>query len=243
MSIEQRLQQAYEQQAEYQANDIERAKIAGATLLAVVGARGAGKNHLMRASGLHVVGGETNREPRADDDPALTTYDTAERMLQAIKDREYIQYGVHLPDLIYATRASHFKPDDINVKDIWFDAIPMLGNKGFKEVKIISILSPGNQWLEHIKKRFHNQSERYIVDSLTEAEHSVRWSLANQLARTANLANTLDHLVIINDHDHTPENVDRIQRFARGEHVEPLSDELVRDTAEEMFRVANSYHK
>lgn len=230
------LEQAYEQQGAYQASPDERAKIAGVTMLAFVGGVSVGKNYLMHESGFFITGTETSRHPRRGDNLGKYTYVSNEVMLESIERGQYIQYGVHLPDLIYATRASHYQLDAVNTKDIWFDAIEPLNNKGFKSVKTVSVLVPSEQWLDYLTDRFYDRTVEYAQDRLTEADRSIHWSLEQHLSRNP------DHLLIINDDAQTAGNLDRIRAFAIGEPVELLSDELVKNTTDQMFTIIKNYH-
>jgi len=230
------LEQAYEQQGSYQANETERAKVADVTFIAAVGAVASGKNFFMHESGFHIVGTDTSRGYRNGDDTEKYTYPTVDEMLDRVEHGVYIQYGVHLPHSIYATHAGHYEPGAINIKDIWFDAVKLLENKGFKSVKSISVLTPADQWQGYLDDRFYGATPGYITDRLNEAKHSIRWSVTRHLSKTAN------HLLVINDDEQTVGNLDRIREFAHGDPVEPLDDTLVNEIANQMFMTIKNYN-
>lgn len=237
MSVEQRLTAAYEQQAEYQATPQERAKIADITLVAAVGAVASGKNYFMHESGFYIVGTDASRGYRVSDDREKYRYPSVETMLDRVEQHQYIQYGVNLPtESIYATDAAHYRQGTVNIKDFWFDSVASLNNKGYGEVKIVSVLTPGPQWQDQLDDRFFDKNEGYVRDRLNEARDSVRWSYAQHIARAAN------HLLIINDDAQTAGNVDRIRKFAHSEPVEPVNDDLVSEIANQMFATIKNYH-
>lgn len=232
------IEAAHEQQAAYQARKEVRDRLERTTLIAYVGGVAVGKNFLMQKSGFRVVGTETSRAPRVDDDPAAYTYSDNQTLLDAIEHGELIQYGVHLPNLIYASRLRDMALNEINVADIWFDAVRDLDNKGFGQVKAVSILVPGTQWEQQLDERFTGRTASYIIDRLTEARHSIRWSLANHLSRTAN------HLVVINDADRTDETLRQIDDFAHDKTLHQIDEQTVGDIAAEMLKVTENYrHK
>jgi hypothetical protein len=235
MNLEERLQAALDWQETYQATDAERAKILGVTMLACVGGVAVGKNYLMHESGFFITGTETSRQPRRGDDLKKYTYEPNEVMLEAITNREYIQYGVHMPDLIYATRASHYQSDTTNIKDIWFNAVEPLKNKGFKAVKAVSVLVPGEQWRDYLDDRFYDRPFEYALDRILETERSLKWSMDQHLSGAA------DHLLIINDATQTDGNLARIAAFANGERVEPLSVETAVQVADQMRAIIQEY--
>lgn len=232
------IEAAREQQASYRAANHIREQLKDTVIIAYVGASAVGKNFLMERSGLRITGTETSRPPRADDDPTLYTYNDNAALLEAIGHGELVQYGAHLPDLIYASRLRDFALGEPNVADIWFDAVADLENKGFKAVKAVSILVPSAQWEKHLDERFEGRTSDYILDRLSEARHSIRWSLAKHLTRAAN------HLIVINDIQDTDETLERIDMFAQGRPSEPYDDQLVHDTATAMLKVTETYlHK
>jgi hypothetical protein len=229
------LEQAYEQQVTYQAAPQERAKIAGVTMVAFVGGVAVGKNYLMHESGFAIVGRQTSRPPRAGDDPAIYTYSTNTEMLDAIEHGLLIQYGVHLPDLIYGSRTEDYRTDGISVGDFWFDSVDGLRSKGFKKVLAISVLTKAEQWKDYLDDRFYDRPPQYAIDRLNEAEQSIRWSLEQHQSGNP------DHLLVVNDDAQTAGNLDRIRKFASGEQVEPLSSAFVTQTAQDMLNIIHSY--
>lgn len=232
------IEAAYEQQTSYQAADHIREQLKDTTLIAYVGGSAVGKNFLMQKSGLRITGTETSRTPRPDDDPDLYTYTDNAALLEAIERGELVQYGVHLPDLIYASRLRDFALGEPNAADIWFDAVQDLENKGFKVVKAVSVLVPGKQWEDQLDERFEGRTSDYILDRLTEARHSIRWSLAKHLSQAAN------HLIVINDMSDTDKTLERIDLFAHGESSEPYDEHAIQGTAAAMLKVTETYlHK
>jgi len=229
------LEQALAEQGSYQAADAERAKIAGVTMVAFVGGVAVGKNYLMHESGFFITGTETSRHPRRGDDLKKYTYAPNQVMLESIEKGEYIQYGVHLPDLIYATRPSHYQLNTVNIKDIWFDAIEPLQNKGFKAVKTISILTLPEQWRNYLNDRFYDRTTEYALDRLAEAERSLQWSVSQHVSEAP------DHLLVINDDTQTAGNLDRIRAFSQNESIERLSNDLVNRVAEQMLATIEDY--
>lgn len=222
------IEQAREQQASYRGKESVRKPLEGTSLIAIVGGIAAGKNYLMQESKLPIVGTETTREPRADDNPELYTYSSLDDMLDAIEARELVQYGVALPHDIYASRLRDYALGQANIADIWYDAVQPLQNKGFKQVRSVSILSRKQQWISQLAIRTDGMPVSKIDYRLSEARHSMRWSLAQHLSRAAN------HLIVINTADMVDENVDRIRAFSAGEHVESPSDDEVLAATREM---------
>lgn len=232
------IEQARESQEEYQARPEVRAQLGTTAMIPIVGALAVGKNFLMQASGLPIVGNETSRQQRMDDDPNIYTYSTNEEMLRAVQEREYVQYGVFLPDTIYATRLEHYTLGEPNVKDIWHDSAHTLENKGFQTVKTVGVLTPGAQWLSQMMLRVDGMSQGSINDRLSEARRSTRWIVTKQLSGAKN------HLVVINTTNNTDENIDRIRRFSEGEAVPSLSDDQITNVANEMYKtITTAYNR
>lgn len=229
------LEAARGQQDRYQPSQTERDKLSQTDLLAFVGSAAVGKNYLMQKSGLFVCGTETSREPRASDTHGAYTYASNGELLAAIESEQLVQYGVHLPDTIYASRVRDYALGEPNASDIWFDAVSGLQNKGFRTVKTVSLLSPAAQWHGQLQERFANRSAAYVIDRLNESRHSIRWSVVQHLSHTA------EHLLIINDSNDTSESVERIQALATGETSAPLDDEIVLQARDDMSRVIDRY--
>lgn len=223
------IEQAYEQQDRYHGNERVRGAISETALIAFVGGTAVGKNFLMEKSGLPIAGTETTRAPRADDDPSRYTYSDLPTMLEAIQAGELVQYGVSLPEHIYASRVHDYSLGQPNVADIWHDAVQPLGNKGFSQVRSVSVLTPKAQWMSQLWERFEGMRIGDIDRRLSEARHSLRWTLAQHLGGAAN------HLVVINHSDQVDENLERIVSFAHGIPADRSSNDAIRGTADEMF--------
>lgn len=221
------IEQARAMERSYSAREGIKEQLASTSLIAFVGGMAVGKNFLMQQSGLHIVGTETSRSPRDDDDPKKYTYSSVGHILEGIEYKEIVQYGVAPSESVYASRLSDYALDEPNVADIWHDAVDSLSNKGFKSVRTISVMTPKSQWLPQLSWRSADMPIGIVDTRLVEARRSLRWSVAKHLSHAAN------HLIIINTATNVDDNVEKIRAFAGGEDVEqPVAEEVawVRDS-------------
>ncbi len=224
------LEQAYAQQERYQARPEVRDPLGGTALIAFNGTTASGKNFLMQASGLHVVGTETSRDKRESDDPQKYRYSTVDEMLTAIEEQEIIQYGVAAPE-IYGSRLQDYELDKPNVSDIWSDAVHSLNNKGFSVVRSISVLTRRREYKARLEMRLEGMRLTDAFSRLDNDRGSLKWT------RTHLATHDPNHLVIINDSDtlddegeeiqRVQENAEKIHDFAYGKPVKHPDEDLV----------------
>jgi hypothetical protein len=230
------LELAHTKERTYSAREDIKEQLAATSLVAFVGGMAVGKNFLMQQSGLHIVGTETSRSPRDDDDPKKYTYSSVEHILSGIEHKELVQYGVAPSDSLYASRLSDYALDEPNVADIWHDAVDSLSNKGFKTVRAVSVMTPKSQWLPQLSWRSADMPIGTVDTRLIEARRSLRWSVAKHLSHAAN------HLIIINTTTNVNENVQKIRAFARGEEVSSPTNEEVARVRDGMFETINTMY-
>lgn len=203
------IEQAFAEQAEQGPNDTVRQSLGEVSLLAFIGASAAGKNFLMEQSELPQVGTVTSRAPRPTDNKSLYTYMTNEEMLEGIEKGDFVQYGIALPDRIYASRLEDYSTDRPNVADIYFDAVAPLRSAGFKSVKTVSVLTPDMaQYHSQLMINLENQSVLSAHERLTKDQAALRSIAANIWANSRN------NLTILNRTDNVEQNADRIRDFA-----------------------------
>ena len=231
------IEQAYQGQERYRGNERVRAAISQTALIAFVAGTAAGKNFLMEQSGLPIVGTETTRAPRADDDPSHYTYSTQGDMLAAIENGDLVQYGVALPDDIYASCVHDYVLNQPNVADIWHDAVRSLYTKGFGDVRTVSVLTPKAQWMSQLGARLEGMRADSAARRLSEAQRSIRWSRVQYLSGAAT------HLLVINSVDNVDKNIETITDFAHGKPTERPSQGDVDETASEMLSAIDIMYK
>jgi hypothetical protein len=231
------IEEAYRQQERYRGSQEIRDAISQTALIAFVGGTAVGKNFMMERTKLPVTGTETTREPRPDDDPSRYTYTPLPDLLDAIENCQVVQYGVSMPHNIYASRVTDYELGAPNVADIWHDAVRPLGNKGFKQVRSVSILTPKAQWISQLGVRFEGMNVGQAGARLDEARQSIRWSVAQHMGGTAN------HLLIVNDVYGADTNAEKIVDFAHGKPAARLSDHDVSAAAAEMLEAIDFMNK
>ena len=230
MNLEERLLDVYRRQDNYKSLPAIKDAMGDVAMTAVVGPIAAGKNFLMQRSGLHIVGTETSRRPKPEDDEHYR-YATVEDMLAAIDSGEYVQYGAAPPN-IYASRPDDYEHGFPNISDIWADAVFPLSSKGFESIRTVGILTPVSQWRSQLWQRLRegSVSREIFPKRLDESRYSIRWSLAQRALHPTN------HFVIVNDAEQTAQNVDLLREFASGNDIPEQDDELISRTATDMLK-------
>lgn len=224
------IEQAAARQERYVARPEIKGALGGTALIAFVGPTGTGKNFMMQASGLHVVGTETSRDKRESDDPLKYRYSTVNEMLCAIAEGEMVQYGVAEPN-IYASRLQDYEIGQPNVSDIWFDAVHPLHNKGFSAIRSVSVLTRKNQYKARLEMKLEGMRLDEAMRRLDHDRYSLRWTRVQQATYNPN------HLIIINDADsvdnmgqpiHSVQNnAEKIYDFAHGKPAVNPDENLV----------------
>lgn len=215
------LEQAKLGQPEYQPSDEVKERLSTTTMVAMVGATAVGKNFLLKQSGLPIVRSLTTRAPRPDDDPSLYQYIDQKDMLERVAEQRLVQYAVY-GEIIHATAPESYDLGTVNAKDIYWNAVKQLEDKGFKSVKSISVLTPKEQWTRQLMERFDGISRGEIHDRLAEARHSLRWT------RMQVVSGALRHLVVVNTPGNLSENLETIDNFLGDQpHTYPNVDEVL----------------
>ncbi len=237
------IEQAVEQQERYVARPDIRSALGDTAHKAFVGPTATGKNFLMQASGLHVVGTETSRKKRDSDDPLKYRYSSVKDMLLSIEAGEMVQYGAAPPD-IYGSKIRDYELDQPNVSDIWFDAVHPLQNKGFSVVRSISVLTRKHQYKARLEMRLQGMRMDDAMRRLDNDRYSLRWTRAQLAIHNPN------HLIIINDSDAVDEhghhihsvdiNAEKIYDFAHGKPVDNPDNDLVHKVLDETSALLQS---
>lgn len=227
------LEQLVREEAAYQPSQQVRAILQHVQLVCVVGGTAVGKNFLMQASGLPVVGTMTSRAPRPSDDPKVYRYVSNEELIQMIERGELVQYAVDLSNqVIYGSMPSDYIVSGPNIADIWHWSVDMLKDKGFGSVRTVSVITPWEQWQAHLHERFTGRDKVYQTARLEEAKKSLAW--------TRSRLNDPDHLLIINDPMQTENSVNQLREFAHGKNLvsppeaAPLIDNLLGHLSQEV---------
>lgn len=196
----------------YRPSILIRKQLESVSLVCVVGGVASGKNLLMKASGLPVVGRVTSRPPRPDDDPKVYKYFSNEAMTEMIEKGKLVQYAVDLGNnVIYGSLPSDYVTGKPVLMDTWSWSVEMLKNKGFGHVRAVSVVTPWDQWKRQLETRFAARDEHYRQARLEEVATSLAWTKAQ-------LGNP-DHLVIVNNMADTETSAQRLKDFARGKPV------------------------
>lgn len=234
------IEDAFAEQGKQEPREDVRQCLGEISLLAFIGPSAAGKNFLMEQTELPQVGTVTSRAPRSTDNKSLYTYMSNEEMLEGIEKGDFVQYGIALPDRIYASRLEDYSKDKPNVADIYFDAVHPLRSAGFKSVKTVSILTPD-------KGQYHSQ---LMLNLEGQSVHSAHERLSKDLAAlrsiSANIwADTRNNLIILNRINNAEENiveknVDRIRDFAYDKPQEWQDKEELLTAIDSMRRVIES---
>lgn len=162
-------------------------KIKHLTMLCFVGASCMGKTTIMQAlaesnADYGITKNFTSRAPRIEDDPARYTYfEHSDTGLQPILDRitshELLQYNIHPFSLhVYGSEVEGY-PHRYNMGDIFYSSIDGFRQLGFERLYAFSVVTEPATWQTRFEKRFpvgdpHRQAR------LSEAVHSISWSLA-----------------------------------------------------------------
>lgn len=229
------IEQAFAEQGKQEPSDTVRQSLGEISLLAFIGPSAAGKNFLMEQTELPQVGTVTSRDPRPADDKSLYTYMTNEAMLEGIEKGDFVQYGIALPDRIYASRLEDYSRDKPNVADIYFDAVHPLRSAGFKSVKTVSVLTPDMaQYHSQLMINLEGQSVLSAHERLLKDQAALRSISANIWADTKN------NLIILNRTNNVEKNADRIRDFAYDKLPEWQDKEELLTAIDSMRRVIES---
>ncbi|HAC56334.1 TPA: hypothetical protein DCF80_02435 [Candidatus Saccharibacteria bacterium] len=229
------LEQAASGERTYRAREAVRRPLGSTSLIAFVGPTAAGKNFLMEQSELPIVGTVTTREKRPTDGPGYR-YLSHDEVLARIEVGQLVQYAVHPPN-VYGSELEDYALDAPNAADIYYHAVYALENKGFENVRAVSVLTPPEQWMSQLFERFEGMEIGKIFGRLDEARHSLRWIRSQHLGNRAT-----NRLVVINQTDNVVSNIDKIHSFADGKFVPPPSDEATASAIDAMERAIGTMY-
>ena len=218
---------------DYLPNPKTRKDLASVRLICVVGGVGVGKNYLMKLSGLPVVGRVTSRSPRPDDDPKVYKYFTNNQLIAMIERGELVQYAVDLGNnVIYGSIPTDYVPNGPTIADIWHWSVTELQNKGFGELRSVSVIAPWDQWKKQLNQRFENRDEPYRKARLEEAIKSLEWTKKQLENKNPN------HIVIVNNSSETEQSIKTLVNYANGRAVSetPTPTELIDQLIEQLHK-------
>ena len=149
-----------------------------------------------------------------------------------------MQYAVSpVAPTIYSSLISDYALDQPNVMDCFFDAVDGLRNKGFRAIKAISVITPGDQWERQMKERYADNDPSYILARLDEAERSLAWS------HEQSTSHNLDHLIVINRSDNVAHNVEAVRHFVADGTVDDADDAEIERIFADMRAVIAAYRQ
>lgn len=150
------------------------------TLVALIAPTAVGKStlaHYMldtaREQGVDIaeVGTWTTRPGRADDPDQYRTGIAMDVMLDAIEQREVINWAPHPSGALYASVAESY-PGHYNVLPMLPDTLPMMRRAGFKAIYAYYMTATAEAWQPHLEERRGHQ----FTDRLREARDSLEWA-------------------------------------------------------------------
>lgn len=154
----------------------------------------------------------TTRPPRADDDPRrYYYYEHSDGGLQPILERiaqhQNLQHNINPYTLtMYGSEIDDY-PHRYNLGDIFSSSIDGFRQLGFGELRVLSVVTPADIWLQRLEERFP-EGHPSRAARLQEAVDSLAWSLA----QTAT-----DHCWIINPPNDIQAAVTSVDLVIRGE--------------------------
>lgn len=155
-------------QESYRTNEQNRELLASKHFTALVGPAGIGKSTAMQRateidSSFTVVGTQTSRPQRTNDNPALYRYiitdEDFDTLQKDIEQKEVIQYAIDpTNDVIYLSRAEDY-PGTYNLGDVWASAVPDFQKLGFKTLTTIALVADPVDWESWFHERFQTGDE------------------------------------------------------------------------------------
>ena len=155
-------------------------QIKNATLLMIIGPSGAGKTSVIKQSGLAYVPPDTTRAPRAGEVDGKDYYflKDFDRVLEDIKQGEFLQIAVGPAGDLYATKASSYPTGGIGVMTVMADVIPLFRQLGFKDTHSMFIAPPSyDEWMRRLNDHSSNKSQ--LAGRLNEAIRSFSFVLSD----------------------------------------------------------------
>lgn len=171
----------------------------------------------------------TTRPPRPDDDPRRYYYyehsdEGLAPVLNRIAQHENLQHNINPYTLtMYGSEVGDY-PHPHNLGDIFSSSIDGFRQLGFKELRVFSVVTDADAWIQRIEARFpleHPQRQA----RLQEAADSLAWSLAQTAP---------DHTWVVNPVDNVQVAVTSVDSAIRGE--EPTRQDEARRIAKECLK-------
>ncbi len=169
---------AEKQQDEYRPRPDIRERLGDISITLLIGPTAIGKSHLIKKileldSQFSESGTITNRPGRETDPNNYITNVPLETMLNRIEKQDFVQYGVVLPEKIYATDLDSYPSSHILLPAL-ASSVDNFKKYGFKKVTPIGVLTSGEEWQERLKER---RGSGDYENRLREAIASIQWLL------------------------------------------------------------------
>lgn len=226
-----RFEEAVDLQHTYLPEDDETIRVlSSVTLAPLVGPTAAGKNHAMKLLssrfGYHQVGNTISRELR-DNDPSNVKHMRLAAILELIDRGELVQFAALLGSrALYATTIEDYRPNTVNLKDIFAHSLPQFMNYGFRSVKPVCLLTPPEEWETRLDQRFQTLPAEQRAARLSEAAGSLTWMMSGSPG--------IQRVLVIANDSYVEENLERIRCFVEeNEDVPP--EQIHFDIAEQML--------
>lgn len=221
MNKEDFIKEARRLEANYKPSDKVKQHIAKVELIPTVGPTGSGKTSIMIKSGIFYVLGDVTRRPRDGEIDGVeynfrTDYG---KLLEEIKNGEFLQYYVSIFNEFYGTKDSAFPLEGPSTFAIIARIIPNFYRMGFKFVRPVYILPPSfEEWMRRVG--IHNDDD--VQKRMEEAQESLNIALKDDT-----------YIFLLNDNIETA--TEEFKRIAKGE-IDTKHSSFVRAQAEKLYQ-------
>lgn len=147
-------------------------------LLMVIGPSGVGKSTLIEQSGLALVPSDTTRDARPGEKDGIDMYFRTDyqKIVDEIKNGDFVQVAVGSGGDFYATRASSYPADGWAAMPVMADVVPIFRELGFKKTISSFVVPPTfEEWMRRMGS--HKLAPAELKKRLAEARRSLSFAL------------------------------------------------------------------
>jgi guanylate kinase len=156
-------------------------QINNVVLVMMIGPSAAGKNTLIKKTGLCEVLNYTTRDPRPKEKDGVDYIFLKDyrQTYEQIKKGEFVQMLAGINGDLYGTKASSYPQNGFASLPVLSDVVPQFRELGFKDTISIFVTPPSNEeWQRRLKS--HRLTTEQLNKRLAEAKRSYEFALADE---------------------------------------------------------------
>lgn len=157
------------------------------TLIPLLGPFAVGKTTIMKSvvdqdPSFTRVRSFTTREKRHNEDENTYVFldhneENLRRIIAQIGTRALVQFMVHpTTKNIYGSTIDSYGPQEYALLDIVPKALPALENLPFREIKLVEVVVPPEEWSKRMEQRLRHSDPGDIQNRLQEGVHNLEWA-------------------------------------------------------------------